>query len=644
MIRSKSRSLSPEVGVNIHHTAVYGLPKVRFDSLNNLRKRSDLMQQPKESLESSTTSTNNTLSQDASGGPSHSNTTSTFSHSAQESARTITVAPYDAPATRPKLHAKNAIHGTVDKIVYESARFLTAAHPDEDFTIFGDVPRTTIVVKWMRYYNYYPNTDKAIDKLRRDELKNKLNIPPGSGQRLGSFIINKFNSFRKWGYVYWDGKHLVEYDSATDAWLSPTWDGVIERPQSSLQRVNRSPSAKKVGVKRPNSERLQQREKRQKSNQEKITISLLESPTTPPNESVHTATTPDPHPIQPKAIPDGRPTSIPQKESDSSFHNNQTKLALRNDTNTARSQREKEHSEEGSNSLNCAANRVNETLSTTTLTSKPTSKTANLTQPTVLSDASDRDTDELANNDDCGRYQAPNHRELSARLEAVKAQSESGNTHGSQTFQHHPSPTKHTGTLGILREKEKVCMQALRESMEELESARALHKGVCQQYETLKAEVKVTAQVLEQASRREKAAVPPTPNGMVEPDFADSFENVLQNRRNIHFFRAKQEEKLALENQIAEAVEAKANLKMCIAAKKVELKQLQGDIKERRKDNSRSVRFKEKYDALLHDFKEVQSHSSSGTTSPVGSAPGSLSSELSELDDEKMEGGADLMY
>jgi hypothetical protein len=125
--------------------------------------------------------------------------------------------------------SNNATQGTVDEVIYSAARSLRAASLAEVFTFFGDMPRTTVVVKWMKFYHYYPNADKATDKLRRDELKAHLKLPPGCGQRLGSFIINKFNCFRKWGYVYWDGKHNVEYFPRTDAWLSPTWDGHIER-------------------------------------------------------------------------------------------------------------------------------------------------------------------------------------------------------------------------------------------------------------------------------------------------------------------------------------------------------------------------------------------------------------------------------
>ena len=87
-----------------------------------------------------------------------------------------------------------------------------------------------MIIKWMRYYLFYPGCDNGIDKARRMELKHQLKLPHGFGQKLASCVINKFNAFEKMRLVVRPphGALQAQYYPETDIWLSPTWDGTID--------------------------------------------------------------------------------------------------------------------------------------------------------------------------------------------------------------------------------------------------------------------------------------------------------------------------------------------------------------------------------------------------------------------------------
>ncbi|KAF4622780.1 hypothetical protein G7Y89_g14248 [Cudoniella acicularis] len=212
------------------------------------------------------------------------------------------------------------------------------------------------------------------------------------------------------------------------------------------------------------------------------------------------------------------------------------------------------------------------------------------------------------------------------------------NSNASYGFSHNPRRKVQLSDLGALREKEKICIQAMTQSIEQLKTARESHQALCQQYETLKIELKVTAQVLDQATRHQKITAPPTSLGSVAVDFTDSMHDVFQHRGNFEFFRAKKGEKLQLEKRIGEQVEVKSSLKTCIAAKKIELQQLHNEIKERMKKNTVSARVVLKIGTLLTEFKDVNPTTPS-PPSPVDSFPESFPSEISQLDDDDVDSG-----
>jgi hypothetical protein len=535
----------------------------------------------------------------------------------------------------------NENRGTVDELVYHSANSLTAVHSDEDFTFFGDVPRTTIVVKWMRYYKYHPGVDKATDKIRRDKLKAHLKIPSGNGQRLGQFIINKFNKFRKWGYLYWDGKDHVVYCPSTDAWLSPTWDGQIERQQISIPRETRSPNTLGGSRKRQASTRRSQREKRQKATSQRMTTPPVTTKPTPSNESRELDTLSPPRSGQHPSMMNERPSCGDYgfgSGNGPSFYDNQNNSQDRTQANHFGSKQMRTGSwgeinlpVDGS-TYHPSAAAAAPNIRTTAM--EGASEGANLTQLSGLSNGGVIGVDKFGNYPQLhGRDLAPNPEELSARLEAINPQSISGMTNGSSSSDQLSSSAKHVGALGRLRAEEKSCLQFLRESVKELDSTREKHNKLCQQFERLKDEFRVTLQFVEHKSRRQKEVAPSTPLGAVESIFVERLQDVLQNgMKKKNFLRAKQEEKSSLETQIAEAAEAKSNLKPGIAAKRIELKQLQRDIKEALKASAKLDVFAGKLRILLDSCKDPGGCSKSGTASPVESVPESVSSQIDGVD------------
>jgi hypothetical protein len=527
--------------------------------------------------------------------------------------------------------------GTVDEVVYYSANSLTAVHSDEDFTFYGDVPRTTIVVKWMRYYHYHPGTDKATDKIRRDKLKAHLKIPSGNGQKLGQFIINKFNNFRKWGYLCWDGKEQVVYCPSTDVWLSPTWDGHIERQQISIQRVTQSSNSLGGARKRQVSTRISQREKRQKSTSQRTTTPPVTTKPTPSNESQEMDTLSSPHPVQHLSMMNERPSCGDYGSgsgNDPSFYDNQNNSQDRTETNHFGS-KQKWTGSWGEINLPVDGSTNHPSAAATapkigTTAREGASKEANITQLSGLSNGVDKFGNYPLLH---GRDLAPNPEELSARLEAINPQSISGMKNGSSSSDQISGSAKHMGALGRLRAEEKSCLQSLRESVKELDSTREKHNKLCQQFERLKDEVKDTLQFVEHKSRRQKELAPPTPLGAVESIFVEHLQDVLQNgMKKENFLRAKQEEKSSLEIRIAETAEAKSNLKSGISAKKIELKLLQRDIKEALKSNAKLDVFAGKLRIWLDNCKDPGGCSKSGTTSPVESVPESVSSQIDGVD------------
>ena len=537
--------------------------------------------------------------------------------------------------------SNNATQGTVDEVVYSAARSLRAASPDEGFTLFGDVPRTTVVVKWMRFYHYYPNADKATDKLRRDELKAHLKIPPGCGQRLGSFIINKFNCFRKWGYVYWDGKHNVEYFPRTDAWLSPTWDGHIERlvGKDSTPRNTRSPSNQRVRDKRSGSPPAERQEKRQKTIEQSSATFSVEITTTIPKTSTDVcskSSTPHGERLLPS-----RGRSLNDVLDEQWELGNRFDLLPRNETNNGR----RKHGiditlDELANPVNNSTIHVSVPPMTATITEAATEGEHSALPAGTTNDCKTR-TEKVGKDTFRGRGLAPDPQDLSARLEATITRPTSGIANDSSSSARLVGAANPIDNLGSLREKEKSCLQTLKESIKELESTREDHRRLCEQYKILETETRAMIKIIDKKSRRRKATDTPKILSVDQASLANSLKALVSDHREDEFVLAKRQEMLSLEARIAEVAERKSSLKISINAKKLELKDIQRDIKDALRLEARTDRFGKKLAAL--EFKHFDGHSSSGTISPVESVPESVSSDMDGADQlSEVDGSSEL--
>jgi hypothetical protein len=536
--------------------------------------------------------------------------------------------------------SKNATEGTVDEVVYSAATSLRAAPRDEGFTFFGDVPRTTVVVKWMRFYHYYPNADKATDKLRRDELKAHLKIPPGCGQRLGSFIINKFNCFRKWGYVYWDGKHNVEYFPRTDAWLSPTWDGQIERliDKASTPRDTRSPSNQRVRAKRSGSPPAERQEKRQKPIEKNSATFSVQITTNTPKPSADLCSRSSTLPGERLLPPRNR--SLKDVLDEQWELGNRFNWPSRNETNNGRRKQEIDITLDELNiPVDDSTIHVSVPPITATIKEAATER-ENLALPAGTTNHCKTRTEKVGKDTVRGRGLAPDPQDLSARLEATITRPTSGIANDSSSSARLVGAANPIDNHGSLREKEKSCLQTLKASIKELESTREDHRRLCEHYKILETETRAMMKIIDKNSRRRKATATPKILSVDQAGLADSLKALIYHHREDEFVRAKKQEMLSLEARIAEVGERKSSLKTSITAKKLELKDIQKDIKETLRLEARTDRFGEKLAALWGEFKDFDGHSSSGTISPVESVPESVSSDmdgagqLSEVDEQ----------
>ncbi|PMD27007.1 hypothetical protein NA56DRAFT_697157 [Hyaloscypha hepaticicola] len=637
--QSISRTPSPGVGINTRRSALHGFPNMCEIHNNSSEQRSGQMASIVDtgSSESSVTSTEGSPQRDVNiqapqkvSVPTSLQSTSTGRRKVADCSSKLSNENFSRSMDA---QSNNATQGTVDEVVYSAAKSLRAASLDDGFTFFGDVPRTTIVVKWMRFYHYYPNADKATDKLRRDELKAHLKIPPGCGQRLGSFIINKFNCFRKWGYVYWDGKHNVEYFPRTDAWLSPTWDGHIERlvDKDSTLRNTRSPSNQRVRAKRSRSPPAERREKRQKPTEKSSATCSVEITTTIPKNSADSCSKPNTLPGE-RLLP-SRNQSLNNVFDEQWELGNRFDLPPRTETNNSRRTQEIDITlGELTNPVDDSTIRVSVAPKMTATITKAAKEGETLASSAGTTNDCKTRTEKVGSNPIRSRDLAPDPHDLSARLEAASSQSTFGTANGDTGSCQLAATTKHNGNLGPLREKEKSCIRVLKESLKELESSRVDHKRLCEQYKILETDTRDMMKIIDKNSRRRKATATPTLLGVDQAALTDSLKALIYHHREDEFVRAKKQEMLSLEARIAEVTERKSRLKTSITAKKLDLKDLQGDIKETLRFEARTDRFGEKLAALWCEFKHFDGHSSSGTMSPVESVPESVSCDLDGAD------------
>lgn len=199
------------------------------------------------------------------------------------------------------------------------------------------------------------------------------------------------------------------------------------------------------------------------------------------------------------------------------------------------------------------------------------------------------------------------------------------------------SATRHMGgELGPLREKEKICIKNLAELMAEFEDARTTHTQLLRQYETLKSELAATRKVLNDALRRQKA-IAPTP-GICSANASVRLQEATRASRNL--LTEIQDKRIDLENRIVKQAELKSSLKPCLSAKRIQLKQLQDEIRELQKETNRGEVYLEQCDSELDRFQVFADDYSSGSMSPIECVPEHLPFEEDDNDNDGLHGAS----
>ena len=496
----------------------------------------------------------------------------------------------------------------VDRAVYYFTDSLESIPRPEDHSFFRDEPRAIMIFKWMRFYCYHPKLSKRIDKPRRDELKDHLNLPPGFGQRLGSFIINKFNTFKKWGLVY-TVENGIGYHAATDTWLSRTWDGNIEQTRQSVSREKQSPSSGSIQQKRRAPSSTPERNKRQK------TAIFLEV-----NTARSSSTSSGDYSVsQTPSLPlESRLVSVTSEVSRASQDIEKTE-DMHGLTPEC-------HQEDNLPTLTSTVfmNTVPRVSSTTvsdfnTTGANPSTDTNVDSFDTIGTGENDRTPRNLQirHNSPLSKNSVPDHLDLAARLEELATVSADNGAHGITQEAARALPDKFQGDLVTLKDMERTCRQQLNESIQELEVSRSSYKHLLKEYQSLKSELETFALVLERPSRGGNPIISTTLARISEADVVKRLEDFRQ-KRDDTWLESKRAEKFELEEKMAAQSEDKARKKITVMEQKAKHSELRACIRDKQEEYAKDRKQKAKIEDLLSGFIDVESDSS-GTVSPAES-------------------------
>ena len=460
-----------------------------------------------------------------------------------------------------------------------------------------------MIFKWMKFYSYHPGLAKEVDKPRRDELKDHLNLPSGYGQRLGSFIINKFNTFKRWGLIYEVSTNQgVKYHEVTDAWLSRTWDGNVEHSMLALSQRTRSPFPSKIIQKRPTSSPPREINKQQSL----ASGSTMKGIDDGHSENLNSTELSASQSMGPdRAMP--RVRSCRSCRDPRCYYNRSTAESLQREATSSTSTKKQ------------YASPYNTAAVPSGLLVKP-SVTPNLDE--ANSDSLEQQLQSSrprSSHSPPGKSTLPDHHELSARLERVAARGSTTSEDDLASERGSSNLTdKSLQRLGVLKEKEKACREELRKNMEELELARDAHNLLRERFEESKAELRTSLQMLDRARKRNIAVVPPTPIGISEEIFAQSLQEVRQQWRDSNNRARITAEIKELESNFTAQSIVKSRLQTIVFTQKAQLKELQRTIKERLEESAQDASSQAYIEGLLNGLMDVGSEGS-GAISPVES-------------------------
>lgn len=474
------------------------------------------------------------------------------------------------------------------------------------YSFLGDSLRMKMIVKWMRFYRYYPKWNKRTDKTRRGELKKYLKLPRGFGQRLASAVINKFNSFEKAGLVVrpLEGASYADYSPATNVWLSPAWDGNIDAVPLNVEgdrRPTRSPS-EIVPARRSAVDTLQQDGKRQRLTPRTHGNSGTD---TVADDATITVEIPSSMYRLSKSKPTGMQHSAPGLSQGQTSHSNKTHAtSCKQDDLTmngppigssgttspsiiAASVAAETHTQMPSNSSNGTPAVQSKLLprqhkdgARATVDNVPLDHTPVTTTPAKKSADSN------------GLSKAPAH---------------SQNTSSNEL--HVDFSVTDISKLGDLKEMEKTCIEGLTETVKKIATRKRTHTHLRQQYEALEQECKAPTKVLKNILHPRQALGLPGGDPAVGAavSLPEARKTIARNKR----LREIEDQKSALEKRIWQEEELLSNLEICKSMQKARLKQVQDEIVDQLKEKRKGEALLRRWDSVLHGFQsqKFQDHS-----------------------------------
>jgi hypothetical protein len=491
------------------------------------------------------------------------------------------------------------LHDTDGQNVESTVYYFANSLDDIDsrcYSFSNDQPRATMIFKWMKFYCYHPGLSKEVDKPRRDELKDHLNLPLGFGQRLSTFIIRKFHTFKRWGLISEDATNLgIKYHAVTDMWLSQTWDGNIEQSRLALSHDKQSPGPTKISQKRPAPNSTSSSDENATNNRR---------PKSPTNIESSSSRSMGSH----RDLSDARSCrSTRSCRNPPCYYNRSPATSVKIET-TVSTFKEEQY--------------FNPYTASDLISGLPAQSSFTIDMKELNSDPAERNrqTSRPASSHFTTKNPVPDHHELSARLASIAENPTAAHQDGHASNKSSSNlPKGLLKQLGALKDKERLCREELRKNLQELGVARNLHKQLRQSFEETKAELRASLQMFDKARKHNDTVVPPTQTSISEAAFAKSLQEVRRqwyDSNNRTRIRATVKE---LENKAAAQYEVKSNLKSIVIAQKAQLNELQTVIKARQEEIARDASSEAYIESLLSGLKDFGSEEGSGTISPVES-------------------------
>ncbi len=467
------------------------------------------------------------------------------------------------------------------KVYYFSGSIKPIPRGLNSWSFFTDELRSTMILKWMKYYSWCPQMTRDIDKQHRSQLKQRLNLREGEfAQPLGSFMVTKFKSFQKFGWISGDICNTpVRYLEDTNHWLEASWDGTVGNPSR-----NHETSDRKLSLKRSAPTLRSERRTRYKLRRE---TDETTSAVSGPSNRLRSV---NPH--------------LPPVHEDLGHIESHTRAnAAQSRKDVAASPSRQENNElypEESSPVNGD------------IPARSAPVVINLISPS-RSDSIHPEHTLIGSPSVQGPGSSNTHgfgsinsgfvpSELCARLKSLSniVTTDGGQTPESTSLD--PATILPLESPESLLKLEKSCRAKCMGIVQEIEDAKSAHNQLCEELETLETEIKAHRKDIEEADKRLKMDVPLTPLGGYEPASSHKLQEVRQKQADPSWVESRKGAKVELSQTIAVMKTLCSDLDERYDRKLMELEQIHGCIRE---EKARGKKHKTELIYLLRDFPKV---------------------------------------